>query len=836
MEIYSFKDQEDNKKIKVLMKKLIQSRHLIPVIGSGFTAGTDTRIGTVPNMSELKSQMVDLLLQTDDYRGRRKEEFEKISIIELASVFWKKMDKDNNIRRKFGDYIEDNFTNVRDLPAIKRKFLNAGWRYIYTLNYDDAIENVLEIEKIVPYGKQNMDFIERHSCLFKLHGDAKKFVETSDKKYCILSKKQYIDSMKNDENYVMCKHLESDFAANSLLFIGCSLTDELDLLFAAENSLEEKTNLNKDEAKIVFVRYGGGGLSIPFEEIIKYENYGITHIINIIDNDEMDFFYKMVREIYDRCEQIEKEDELERYKGIHIKQLPKEDGRNLQYFFTNNSVAVKNGQIFLPGFFVERRIVNKIYEELDDEQSVYIITGARLSGKTYALLQLLRKLPPERTYYLSIAVNDEILDRMLEKKNRIYLLDQQTLKTAQIKRIFTKIPLLRKNRITIILTVNADDKEFLDFYLQRDSATANGAKFYNLKNKFEADEIKIFNDCVGRIRLVDYQEKNTLLDYIFRVDETLINGRKKILPRVCFLDYTDIDKLKAMIVLAVRNVVPLSMANWLGIADTLLELSSEYPITVQKDYLSDIETVVDYSRYKFVNNSPYWVIKCLAKCAESSVNHKAIADAFYSLTREFHKRYPDMKDFNNAFKEYYMLDTLQMLFSNPNLKGTVQLPYIIYEKLHAQLFNNYQFLHQEAKCELRVARRKKKKEELLEIIQKAFSNINRSLDLAGRVTGENIAYTLNHMEVTKALILSNYFLLGEQSDKIEETIKAYYEAFIEQANLLEENFLKRDDLNDVRAFLNRLLEQGTSLNLSEQGKDQFGEIYFQRFGIHVRIE
>ena len=78
--------------------------------------------------------------------------------------------------------------------------------------------------------------------------------------------------MKADENYVMCKHLESDFAANSLLFVGCSLTDELDLLFAAENGLEAKANLNKDEAKIVFIRYCGGDLAIPFEERLKYEN------------------------------------------------------------------------------------------------------------------------------------------------------------------------------------------------------------------------------------------------------------------------------------------------------------------------------------------------------------------------------------------------------------------------------------------------------------------------------------------------------------------------------------------------------------------------------------
>ena len=135
MEIYSFKDQEDNKKIKVLMKKLIQSRHLIPVIGSGFTAGTDTKSGTVPNMLELKNQMIDLLLKTDDYHKMRKEEFENVSMSLLTPDFWRKMDKYNNLRRRFVEYVEANFTNVRDLPALKRKFLNSGWRYIYARSW-----------------------------------------------------------------------------------------------------------------------------------------------------------------------------------------------------------------------------------------------------------------------------------------------------------------------------------------------------------------------------------------------------------------------------------------------------------------------------------------------------------------------------------------------------------------------------------------------------------------------------------------------------------------------------------------------------------------------------
>lgn len=845
MEFLSFQTQKDIDKVRELLKSLINSKHLIPVLGSGFTHSTDTARGRIPSTQQLREKIIELLLKTDEYKGKDEEDFEKIVFSELADFFWQYIDSDQKICREFRDYIEENFTHVRDLSPIKRRFLNSGWRYIYTLNYDDAIENVLEINCIIPYRKQSAEFIDQHRCLFKLHGDAGIFLQTGDKKYFIMGHKQYMDSMMSSENYDMCRHLESDFSANSLLFIGCSLEDELDLLFAAEYGLNAKTSLNQEDAKLVYVRYYSDGSQPSVLEQVKYQNYGISHIITIRDDNEADFLYKMIREFYEQREQIEEEEELEKYRGVHIKQLKKEDEKNLDYFFRKDCVDAKNGEIVLPGFFIERAQGDKLLEELNESNFIYVLTGAKFSGKTYVLLQLLRKLPPERTYYLPITVNDEILDKMMEKKNCYFLLDKQALKINQIKKIFKQSRQLEKNNIKMILTVDADDKEFFEFYIQQSNDLWTGIKFYDLKNRFEKndkkdeckiDEISRFNKCVGKIRLVNYKERDTLLDYIFRVDENLIGKKKRILPKVCSLGDTDIDKLKAMIVLAVKEVIPLSMANWLGITDTLIAISNEYPMTVQKDYLSDIEAMVDYSRYKFVNNSPYWVIKCLAKCAGRKINHKAIAEAFYSLTCAFSKRYKNEIRFNNEFKEYYKLTTLQTLFSNPNEKGTIQIPYTIYERLHGKLCDNYQFLHQEAKCELRLARREKETEKCMKIIQKAFSNITRAIDLANEVSAENIEYSLNHMLVTKALILSNYFLLGEKYDLLEETVKVYHETFIEQAALLEEDFLKRDDLKDVKEFLNRILIKGKDIGLSEEGKYRFSDIYYKRFGKRVYIE
>lgn len=460
-----------------------------------------------------------------------------------------------------------------------------------------------------------------------------------------------------------------------------------------------------------------------------------------------------------------------------------------------------------------------------------------MSGKTYLLLQLVKELSPATTYYLPMAISERILSSIKKKQNSVFVMDQNTLTTDQIKTLFFDLDILKKNNVKIILVVNGDNKEFLEFYVNNNMDHQLIA-FHILSNKFVEDkEIVQFNEHIAKLRLVDYKPQNTILDFLYRVEENIITQKhQKILPPVKFLGSENYLELKAMVILSVENIIPISLAVQLGIIETLYILCNKYDITIQKDYLTDIESEKDYSRFKFVNNSPYWVLKCLSECARNVTNHDTIANTYCSIVDDFSCIYQnDKRSFNAHIKGYFMLDTLQNLFSNNETKGVLKLPNAIYEKLHNKLFNHYQFLHQEAKCELRVARRERKEDVVLGILQKAFGNINRAMDLGMKSHAENIEYTLNHMRVTKALILSNYLLIGKKSDKINETIKVYYKTFVEERYLLDDDFLKNDDLKDVNNFMNYVLVNSNNINLSLESKEHFGEIYYVRNGKHVRF-
>ena len=143
--------------------------------------------------------------------------------------------------------MENHFSNVHDLSMEQVDLLKCSWRYLYTLNYDDAIEKALHnIITVVPYNTQNTPWLKQKKALFKIHGDVAAFLSSSESKYCILSKQQYADLITASENKDMMTNLEADFASNNIIFFGCSLVDELDLLYATTLKLNTRKAQNKD--------------------------------------------------------------------------------------------------------------------------------------------------------------------------------------------------------------------------------------------------------------------------------------------------------------------------------------------------------------------------------------------------------------------------------------------------------------------------------------------------------------------------------------------------------------------------------------------------------------
>lgn len=825
IKLYDFENQEDKLLVEELLDSLIRIDNLVPIIGTGFTSGLRTRRGQVPTVKELEKEIIDSLCTID---GSDKEEFDEVPLKDLADEFWSQLSDDRNKRCKhrFIEYIEDNFTKIFDVEQPKREFLNSQWHMIFTLNYDDAIETVLDVNVLIPYDRVNLQ--SRKSCLIKIHGDAKKFASTGDEKYCVLGNRQYIDLIKDEKNKDIVRILEDTFFSKSVIFVGCGLDQELDILYSAGIQLDEKSKRNQ-EHHMIYLLYD---TDIEDVKIINYKKYGITDIIKVNES-TISELYGLVHSISKKNQMLREEDSLKDFTNISFVYEDKRSEENIDYLFYNDKVNIKEHKIKLPSFFTERTCGKKIENEiLEGNNIVNVVYGTSFSGKTYILLQLLKNLTSKKVYYFSsnIVLSDEIIQQLIEKEDTIILIDDKVISFEQCSTlILSQLELIRERKIKIVLAINKSDSEFYKYYLNHQQSFQGKIGFYELENKFNRQERERFNECIGDLSLIEYKGNNTILDYLFKAENNILKQQhKSILPSIHFLSRENEKQIRALIVLVTKGSLSSRAAIDLGIDDVLYELTNNFSITVQKDYLSGVEkdTVVK-SGFKFVLNSAYWVVKCLSSFASHSQNHLVIAKAYHNIVEAFASS--DKRKMNEKIKDYYMLDKIQLIFSDSINKGSIMLPYLIYEELHTSLAWNCQFLHQEAKCELRMARRYKEEKEKNEILELAYRNITRALQLTEEQSWTNIEFTRAHMNVTKALILTNYVFAGNV-DKISEVISLYYDVFVTNSSLCPE--LEKDEMKDVKTFLGNIW--GTESGLDKEVIKKFDEVYTS-FGVTYKV-
>ena len=266
----------------------IKRNRLVPFIGSGFSAGLPTRNGCVPSPEQLKRKLAELLRKFGEISSLEEAELLKLDFYSAADFFMRKCadreadtDVHRNLKKEFKRYVVSNFIGVNSLPTPKAAFLSCEWPYLYTLNYDDAIELALnDYDKIVPYRSLDKDWLveERH-CLIKLHGDAREYQISDDFRYFIMGKSQYMSAIDRDENRHLMDWLRDDFASKDILFIGCGLNDELDILFAGRRANKISDPSRQTVYYALYDKNPTGEVS--FATKAKLEGYGIGCIVRV---------------------------------------------------------------------------------------------------------------------------------------------------------------------------------------------------------------------------------------------------------------------------------------------------------------------------------------------------------------------------------------------------------------------------------------------------------------------------------------------------------------------------------------------------------------------------
>lgn len=203
----------------------MQRGMLIPIIGAGFTQNCTSYKGRVPSGRQYRQHMIASIMDRISLTEEEQDKLEKDTFSNISSIYHKTVPP---IAQE--TYLRENFTRVC-IEENKRAFLSLPWDYIYTLNIDDGIESGSDYRRVV-YGNRpvNERIFDDEKCVVKLHGDVAEMLTYLDSRCEIFTQEQYVASLRKNE--VLLSKLKHDSIFQNLLFIGCSLDDEIDLLFS----------------------------------------------------------------------------------------------------------------------------------------------------------------------------------------------------------------------------------------------------------------------------------------------------------------------------------------------------------------------------------------------------------------------------------------------------------------------------------------------------------------------------------------------------------------------------------------------------------------------------
>ena len=799
MEILKLNDDNERAKALYLCNNLIEKRSLVPVIGAGFSYDTPTdNNGVIPSSSDLREE---LLLFITEFSGYSKEEIEDIKqnkLTDIARIFWSIQSRiPEDALKQFDNYIQKNFTSISFRKGYQEAFLAVRWPQMFSLNYDTLIENYNhDYYPIIPFARINKRYYEEKLKLYKLHGDAARFLDTGESRYLILSNDQYIESMLNEENEDMLNELINAFSSKSIIFFGCGLTGELDLLYASQLRVKERVkSIDPNHQAVIYMSFENeASISIPFsarkQDLLS--EYGVTHVFRVSSEQQSTEFFLTLANVAARLVQPNINDTLEKYSSIRFNQLNRDDTNSRDYLFHENLIwkHLDDHSITLPGYHISRSVVKDIIETIQNKEPLCFISGNFYSGKTFALLEVARYFSTKKVFIFpsGVSLTESQLEVILGKRESYFFFDARSLTTSQIKKISRENELYRisANGSCFIVVIEATDAPMYKYIFESRDITRDYKQF-RISGVLNAAEEPVFNKQIGLISLPPYYKGDTILDYIVHNEKELIRGTASddyfLEPKKELLAKNQKVRIKALIMLATEIRIPAMRAIKFNVDSAINDMikcirQGDGASVIEKDYSAYCG---DSSGYEFVCNSKYWIIRALSAYANSQITGiSVIADAYLSIIqdyRQIHKE-NDVR-FYQTCEPYYFFDHIQVLFNYHWFPNSSKLVNAIYDKLLPVLANSFQFLHQKAKGKLTIAQTQIKNKSFNEgkkSLNDALMNITRAIELARLIPeAKHIDETLLHMIYTKGRILIEFSCVSIK--RVPQAVDSCYELY-----------------------------------------------------------
>ena len=791
--------EHERKKMLDLCKNLWEKRSLIPVIGAGFSCGTPTdNSGHIQSVAELRKVLMQFIEQYSQYDEEEIVDINKLHLSELASSFWDVFGRVPEEKiEDFYQYISSNFQDVSFFREYQKAFLSIQWPCMFTLNYDTLIEDFSNnYYPVIPFDRINKYHARDKIKLYKIHGDAKRYLSTGDPKYFILSRDQYIQSMMSDQNKDMLDELLTAFSSKSILFFGCGLSEELDLLYSAQFALAEKTkNIDSKYQSIIYINFETEESIVkPLSQrkIDQLSRYGVTVIFRIPSEENSAAFFNQLLEATSQNPLNEIEEFLERFSSVQFTTLAPNDNESRYFLFQENMVwkNFKNHVVTIPSFNIKRDVHSEMTDYFSTDDPLSFISGNFYSGKIFSLLEAAKLHADKKVYVFpsGTKLSEAHLTALLEKDNALSCFDTKSLTTAQVK-IIAKDSTLQKmksKKSRAIIAIDKSDAPMYKYIFESRNLDKEFRQF-PVSGVFSNVELDAFNNVIGGISLPPMERKQTILDYIVQNENKLLGSSPTIEhflePHNNLLTQNTLRRIQALIMLATEVRISAKRAIQFKIDAAINEIIKLCGVegntaVIERDYSSYNG---DSSGFEYVCNSKYWVIRALSSYArEQKDSIETIAKAYLAIIEIYRSLYRDDDVlFYQSCEPYYYFDHIQLLFNRRWFPNSTRLMNAIYDKLLLQLSNSYQFLHQKAKGKLVIAQSQQKSQKYRDVkttLQDAVFNITRAQALARQYPdAKHIDETLLHMAYTAGRIYIQYSCVS--LSYVPQAVDACYELY-----------------------------------------------------------
>ena len=493
----------------------LSNKSLVPIIGSGLSVNLPAYRGSVPSGEDYQNYMISQLEQSKQLDEEEKDSLKMCNFSRICDYYEDDNLVDGSNRRR---YLHDNFYKVI-LPDedVRKKFFDIDWPYIYSLNIDDMVEvNSVYKGKILPSRKVNEDFFNSEKCIIKLHGDIEELLKYDDA-VKIFTTQEYVQSLINNE-YLLDK-LRNDYAYQNILYIGCSLDNELDLLSLQSLPINFK---QKETLKKVFYFMKGEPGRLKKSILNKF---GITDIVCF---EEYDDIYNFLEKAWNIVKE-KQTDNLFQYSVTTVNVLDaSQKADNQKYFYSVDGLydTAKRSLTF-PYFFISRNISLKIQENLNVNK-VHLFFGTHFSGESYLLADLVRKIRNKKVYYFDgkTRISDAAVDELINKKDIVALFDIGTINRYQFEEILSKSKDIHDNGNNFIIALRNNESDTLGIVkwkLREGIIEKTDILTYKLENKLvacgEYSELKSINDKLPKVGLPPYMKGKTFLDHLLQTED-----------------------------------------------------------------------------------------------------------------------------------------------------------------------------------------------------------------------------------------------------------------------------------------------------------------------------